>query len=226
MLIPPFLNVRNLTRSQVKICGLRDEANIKTAISRGADAIGFVFYPASPRHLDMQSFDKLWPMCAQNAPHIARVGVFVNPNVAHIKPFIESQSLTHVQVHKMATYDVANLKKHINVPLIYAHSIAQESDFALLDAYYPYVDAVLLDASAPKDSAIPGGNGICFDWLLLKKFAPPCPWGLAGGLNTQNIAQALSFSPDFVDISSGVEDRVGHKSSQKIIEFLEAVHSL
>lgn len=202
---------------QVKICGITTEDAAKTAIESGADFLGFVFYPKSPRHITL---DKAQQLISSLPSNIAKVGLFVDPEDPEIDDFISSNSFDYIQLHGHETPErVKDIKRQFpKISIIKSFSITQESDVKTADSYCDYVDWILFDAPAAN---LPGGNGTAFDWSLVKTTQTAKPWFLAGGLNPHNVSEAITIThASGVDVSSGVEYEPGKKDLEKIKEFI------
>ncbi|WP_426168185.1 phosphoribosylanthranilate isomerase [Sandarakinorhabdus sp. DWP1-3-1] len=207
--------------TEIKFCGLSTPDSVDAAIGAGARWLGFVFYPASPRHLTPE---RAAGLIARVPPGIGRVAVLVDADDAAIDAVLDA-GIDTLQLHGNETPDrIATLKSRTGKAVWRATGVKTRADIsAAIKAAGP-ADRLLLDAKAPSDSAIPGGNGVAFDWRLLQGMAMPLPWGLGGGLNAANVGAALAaVRPAFVDVSSGIEDRPGVKSLLKITQFAAAV---
>jgi phosphoribosylanthranilate isomerase len=207
----------------VKICGITDEVALETAIETGAFYVGFVFYPPSPRALTIEIAQKL----ASIVPaHVTTVGLFVDPTDGELRNVLRELPLGMIQLHgaeKPARVTAIRALTGLKVMKAIGVTNARDLDRA---KNYDTVDQFLFDAK-PQEGAIPGGTGSAFDWSLLAGRTFTKPWLLAGGLNAQNLAEAVKKSgAQAVDVSSGVEDRPGHKSSAKIREFMDAARWL
>ncbi len=199
---------------QVKICGIKTPDALQAAISSGARFIGFVFYPPSPRHIDIDTAKEL----ALTLPTGVRaVGLFVNPTDEQLDNVLNHVPLDMIQLHGGETVrGVAQIKGKYTLPIIKAFPINNAQDIEKTKPYEGIIDWILFDN-------IKGGSGKRFDWDLLKDKEFSKPWMLSGGLNIDNISDALEIlSPNAVDISSGVESYRGVKCPQKINEFIKA----
>lgn len=199
--------------TKVKICGITNLKDAQTAVRYGADAIGFVF-TESPRQISPEKAREI----SENLPgNLIQIGVFVNPSCEELS---QVDWLTGIQLHGTESPDF--LGKVANHLKIKAFRVKQEEDLKVLSEYQEAADAFLLDSAIP---GILGGTGKSFDWslaMLAKKYRKPI--FLAGGLNPQNVSQAISqIKPDWVDVSSGVEEIPGKKNIQKVEEFIKNV---
>ena len=186
--------------TKVKICGLSEPNSLTAAIESGADFIGLVFYPKSPRHVEIESAKYLAAFIPQN---VETVGLFVNPDDGFIQNVLHEVPLNYIQLHGTESPErVKAIKEKFNLPIIKSFPIETRQDLDAITSYEGIADWFLFDAKAEK---LPGGNGIAFDWNILKSFKSPTPWMLAGGLNPENVSKALKvMTPDAVDVSSGV----------------------
>nr|WP_052401922.1 phosphoribosylanthranilate isomerase [Roseomonas aerilata] len=207
----------------VKICGLSDRAGLDAAVAGGAEMIGLVFFPASPRAVTGARAAALlahapgegWPL---------RVGLFVDASDEEIAAVLDAAPLDLLQLHgEEGPARCASLRARFGLPVMKALGIATAADLALLDEYAPVVDRFLLDAKPAPGAALPGGNAAAFDWSLLAGRAVPRPWLLAGGLTPENVAEAVrATGAPGVDVSSGVEASRGVKDPARIAEFIRA----
>jgi len=209
----------------VKICGINDEVAMRAAADAGADMIGFVFVPASPRAVTPTQAGALSALLA-GGPQ--RVGLFVDAADDLIAAVLAAVKLDILQLHGEETpARCAMVGQTFGLPVMKALGIAHAEDFAVLADYAPVVDRFLLDAKAPPGAALPGGNAAPFDWTLTAGRAMarpwPRPWLLAGGLTPGNVAQAIRVSDaPGVDVSSGVERARGVKDPGLIAAFVAA----
>ncbi|MGG5822402.1 phosphoribosylanthranilate isomerase [Falsiroseomonas sp. HW251] len=202
----------------VKICGINDAAAMEAAAKAGADLVGFVFFPPSPRAVTPAQ------AAAIAAPGPGRVGLFVDPTDDDIAGVLAALPLDIIQLHgEESPARCAAVKARFGLPVMKALGIAAREDLARLDDYAPSVDRFLLDAKAPPGATRPGGNAAPFDWTLTASVAIPRPWLLAGGLRPDNVAEAIAVSgAPGVDVSSGVEKPKGVKDPAAIAAFVAA----
>ena len=210
----------------VKICGVTTPDAVAAAASAGAQMLGFVFVSKSPRHVALPIAAQL---AAQVPTGVRSVGLFVDPSDAELEAVIGRVPLAMLQLHgDESPARVADIRSKFPLPVIKALGIARAQDLAAADAYAPLVDYFLFDAKPPsKVSALPGGNGLAFDWRLLQDAKVSKPWLLAGGLTPDNVGQAIAESgAKGVDVSSGVETRPGVKDISLIQSFLRAAQAV
>jgi phosphoribosylanthranilate isomerase len=204
--------------ARVKICGINSEAAFDAAVAAGADWLGFVFFPPSPRAI---SAERAAGLSARAPGGPLRVGLFVRPNPAEIAAVLAALPLDILQIH--GTIEQARaVRARFGKPVWRAVGIASAADLPV-DA--DGADALLLDASPPRGATRPGGNARPFDWTLLRGWRPPAPWLLAGGLTPETVAAAIAATgASAVDVSSGVERRPGEKDPALIRAFIAAAH--
>lgn len=206
----------------VKICGLTSAAAVDAAIAYGADMVGFVFYPPSPRHL---TIDQAATLAAAVPSGTERVGVFVDPDDALLESVLKRVALDLLQLHGSETPDrVRQIRSRHKLPVIKAIRVATAADVEQARAYDGIADWLMFDARDV--GRLPGGNGVAFDWRLLAGVRFKRPWLLSGGLNAHNVADAIRQSgASAVDVSSGVEDAPGRKNPALIQAFFAALRA-
>lgn len=199
----------------VKICGIRDEQVLRAAIKYGATYVGFVFYPASRNAIAPADAQKLAMMVPA---HITRTGLFVDASDDELLTAIRDVPLDLIQLHGKETPErVTEVRELTNLPVMVAIRVTKAGDLEKVPAYEAVADQLLFDSRSGAEAS--GGP---INWPLLKTQAFTKPWLLAGGINAQNIAEAVKKSgARGVDVSSGVEDSPGNKSPDKIRELLE-----
>ena len=201
---------------EVKICGITSLEDAEAAVLAGTDAIGFIFYPGSPRYVTP---DRAREISGKLPERICRVGVFVDHDAEGVRRIAQSCGLDFIQLHGNESPEYC--RPFPPSVLIKALSIQREEDLAFLQDYP--VRAILVDAHDP---TLPGGTGKTCDWNLARKAGESRRLILSGGLNPQNILQAIeAVCPLAVDIGSGVEARPGKKDPGKIKELMAAVRS-
>ena len=207
-----------------KICGLSTAAALGAAIAHGASHVGFVFFPASPRHVEPEQAAALG---GQVPDHVRTVGVFVDPDDTLVERAVRGARLGAIQLHRTAPDRVADLRRRFGVETWAAVAVKTRADLAAAQAFAGAADRLLYDAKTPAGAALPGGMGVRFDWRLLDGFRHPLPWALSGGLDPGNIAEAAERTgARLVDVSSGVESAPGVKDVDKITAFLQRIAQL
>ena len=212
---------------EAKICGINAPEALDAAVRGGARYVGLNFYPPSPRSVTAEEAAAL----AARAPEgVTCVGLFVDPDDETLAATLARVPLDLLQLHGgEAPRRVAEIRARFGRPVMKAIKVAQEADLEEVAAYAGVVDRLLFDAKAPKTmkGALPGGNALAFDWQLIAGRVWPRPWMLSGGLDAGNLAEAVAVTgAGAVDVSSGVEDRPGRKSPDKIAAFLGVARGL
>lgn len=203
----------------VKICGLSDAAALDAALAAGADMVGFVFFAKSPRNLSPQAAGAL----ADRARGRARiVALTVDADNSTLDRIVAALDPDLMQLHGRESPErVRAIAAAYGRETMKAIGVATREDFAAAAAYETLVDRLLIDAKPPKTAVLPGGNGVAFDWRLAQGFAPRRPWLLSGGLDPQNVAEAIAVTgARGVDVSSGIESAPGVKDIAKIHAFV------
>ena len=209
-----------------KICGLSSEDGVAAAVAGGAAYVGFVFYPPSPRAV---SPARAGALCAAVPDGVRRVGLFVDADDEAIAAALAAAPLDILQFHGHESPErVAEAKARFGRPVMKAISVAAEDDVEAAGRYEEVADLLLFDAKPPRRAdALPGGNGLAFDWRLIAGRNWRRPWMLSGGLTAALLAEAVAVSgATAVDVSSGVERRPGDKDPDKIRAFLDAARGL
>ena len=191
---------------------------MQAAVEAGADLVGFVFFPPSPRAVTPAQ------AAAIARPGPAKVGLCVDPAEDDIAAVLAALPLDVIQLHGEETPTrCAAIRARFGLPVMKALGIASAADLDALADYAPVVDRFLLDAKAPPGAPLPGGNAAPFDWTLTAGRTIPRPWLLAGGLTPENVGQAIAVSgAPGVDVSSGVERARGVKDPARIAAFVAA----
>lgn len=210
---------------QVKICGLRDRAGIDAAARAGARYVGLVFFPRSPRAVDVPLAREL----AGEVPFgIAKVALVVDADDALIDAITQNVPVDLLQLHGHESPErTAEIRARTGLPVMKALGVGNAEDLDRITPYLSVADQLLIDARPPRGAALPGGNGLPFDWHLVAGRRWPRPWMLAGGLTPENVAEALSRTgAQQVDVSSGVESAPGVKDAARIAAFITAAHAV
>ena len=207
----------------VKICGLSTRETLDVALQAGADMVGFMFFPASPRNLSLGQAEELGRQVRGRA---VKVAITVDADDATLENIIEALRPDLLQLHgKESVARVRDVKARFKLPVMKVLSVAEKADLAGLAGYAAVADRILFDARAPKDATRPGGLGATFDWHLLEGLDLKVPFMVSGGLNAANVAEAMRVTGGDVDVSSGVESAPGVKDPDKIREFIAAARA-
>jgi phosphoribosylanthranilate isomerase len=209
----------------VKICGLNSLEALDAALAAGADMVGLVRFARSPRHVDLAHGRALSLRARGKA---VRVALVVDADDQALAETVEALDPDLLQLHGSETPQrVAEIQARFGRPVMKAIGIAEEADVAALAAYRAVADRLLLDAKPPACAeALPGGNGLAFDWRLIAGLDPGEPVMLSGGLDAGNVAAAIALTGiRAVDVSSGVERRPGEKDPDKIEAFVKAARA-
>ena len=208
---------------RVKICGITQIEQGKAIVELGADSIGFICVPQSPRYV---SVERLRAIADVLPSETVKVGVFANHGLTEIISVVQQAHLSAVQLHGAESPEFCRqLRQAIRpeIELIKAFRLKSAASLAETSTYLDCVDTLLLDAYHPQ---ILGGTGHTIDWQDLVQFKPAIPWLLAGGLTPANISEALSrLQPDGIDLSSGVERSPGDKDLAKVAQLFEAINN-
>ena len=208
--------------TEVKICGLTTAQTVDAALSGGADYIGLVFFPRSPRHVDIKTGIKLADLARGQAKIVA---LFVDPEDRALDSIIEQVQPDMIQLHgDESAPRVKEIRQRCHLPVIKAIRVGTAVDAKRAQRYNDAADLILFDAKAPKGSALPGGNGHAFDWHALDDVKDNMRFMLSGGLTEANVVEAMKLTnARAVDVSSGVETAPGVKDPELIRRFLKAV---
>ena len=205
----------------IKFCGLTTPETVAAAVAAGTRWIGFNFFAPSPRYV---SPERAAGLIAAVPGSVGNVAVLVDADDGLIDAVLAA-GIDILQLHgRESPQRIAAVRARTGREVWRAAGVATRADIAAAIAGAGPADQLLLDAKAPKDSLLPGGNGLAFDWRLMQGVNPPMPWGLSGGLEAGNVAAALAvLRPAFVDVSSGIEEQPGVKSVAKMQAFADAV---
>ena len=208
----------------IKICGITTPAALDAALAGGADMVGFVRYPRSPRHVDLERGRELSALANGRAE---RVLLVVDPDDAELDESVDAIAPDVIQLHGRETPErVVDIRSRTGRPIMKAVGIARTDDLARLTDYAGAADRMILDAKPPRGSTLPGGNGRAFDWSLLDGLDPQLDVMLSGGLDPANVAQAIGRTRvRAVDVSSGVETHPGEKDPDRIRAFIAAARA-
>jgi phosphoribosylanthranilate isomerase len=206
--------------TEVKICGLSGEEGVDAALEAGADFVGFVLFPPSPRDV---SLERAMALAVRARGKAKVVALSVDADDALLRAIAEALRPDLLQLHGKETPErVRAVRAMTGVPVMKVIGVAARDDLAALPSYQ--TDRLLLDAKPPRNATRPGGHGVAFDWSVLAGFSWPKPWFLSGGLDPDNVAAALQATrAPGVDVSSGVESAPGQKDPEKIRAFVRAV---
>ncbi|MBR0971960.1 MULTISPECIES: phosphoribosylanthranilate isomerase [Bradyrhizobium] len=208
----------------VKICGLSTPETLETALDGGADMVGFVFFPPSPRHLSLELGRDLGRQVKRRA---LKVALTVDADDTRLDNIMDALSPDIFQLHgKESVARLRDIKQKFGRPVMKALPVETSADLAVLPGYAAVADRILFDARPPKDATRPGGLGTAFDWHLLENLELKLPYMVSGGLHAENVAEAVRVTrAGGVDISSGVESAPGVKDPEMIKAFIRAARA-
>jgi phosphoribosylanthranilate isomerase len=209
----------------VKICGLSTRETLDVALDAGADMVGFVFFPPSPRHVSLETARELGRQVSGRA---IKVALTVDADDATLENIVETLKPDIMQLHGQETVArLRDIKQKFAVQVMKALAVECAADLAPLPGYAAVADRILFDARAPKGATRPGGLGAVFDWHLLEKLELALPFMVSGGLSVDNVAEAVRVTrADGVDVSSGVERAAGIKDAAMIEAFIRAARAI
>jgi phosphoribosylanthranilate isomerase len=205
----------------VKICGLSTPEALDVALESGADLVGFVFFPPSPRNVGIEQARALETRVKGRA---GKVALSVDADDALLDAVVDSLQPNMLQLHGTESPErVVALKRRHGLPVMKAIAVETATDLAAVSHYAAVADRLIFDARAPRKATRPGGLGKPFDWRLLQNLDPGVPFMLSGGLDAGNVAEALRLTrAPGVDVSSGVERAPGEKDPDRIRAFIRA----
>jgi phosphoribosylanthranilate isomerase len=208
----------------IKICGLKTPEALDVALESGADLVGFVFFPPSPRTIGLEAARTLGARVHGRA---GKVALTVNATDETLGAIVEALQPDMLQLHGTEPPErVVAVRTRFGLPVMKALPIAERSDLSPIRIYAHVADRLIFDARAPETATRPGGLGTPFDWMLLKGVDPGVPFMLSGGLDMDNVAEALRITnAPGVDVSSGVERSAGVKDPAKIRAFIRAARA-
>jgi len=207
---------------KAKICGLSNKEGVTAAIENGAEYVGFVFLSKSPRNISPEKAAEI-----SKKVNIKKVAVVVDADDSLLQEISNVLKPDLFQLHGDENPErVKEIKELCNIPVIKAISVRNSDDVSKIYAYKDVADMLLFDAKA-SEGALSGGNGLSFNWHLLEGRDFPLPWILSGGINADNVKEAVSISgTEIVDVSSSLESSPGVKEPKLIEEFLRVVNDL
>ena len=208
----------------VKICGLSTPETLDVALEAGADMLGFMFFPRSPRNVSLHAARELGARAKGRAEKVAVTVDADDATLAHIVDMLQPDLL---QLHGTETpARVGAIRQRFGLPAMKVLAIESKADLGAIPLYEKIADRLLFDARAPRGATRPGGLGKPFDWHLLEDLDPSIPFMLSGGLDAGNVVQALRVTrAPGVDVSSGVESAPGVKDPEKIRAFISAARA-
>jgi phosphoribosylanthranilate isomerase len=208
----------------VKICGLSTRETLETALEAGADMVGFVFFPPSPRHLGLATARDLGKLVKRRA---AKVALTVDADDATLEGIVEALQPDILQLHgRESVARLRDVRQKFSLPVMKAIAVESSADLASLPGYAAVADRILFDARAPREATRPGGLGAVFDWNILENLDLKIPFMVSGGLNAGNVAEAVRVTAaGGVDVSSGVERAPGQKDPEMIRAFIKAARA-
>ena len=208
----------------IKICGISTPDALDAALAARADFIGLVFFAKSPRHVEAA---RAAALAARAAGRAGVVGLFVDAEPDFLDSVLATVRLDHLQFHGRETpAQIAAASARHGLPVWKALGVRTRADLAAADQFAGAAARVLFDAKPPEGADLPGGNGLRIDWTILRGLRPALPWMLAGGLDPDNVAEAIAITgAPAVDVSSGVESAPGVKDPARIAAFCTAVRA-
>jgi phosphoribosylanthranilate isomerase len=208
----------------VKICGLSTPEALDVALDAGADMVGFVFFPPSPRHI---AFDVAAALGRRVRTRAQKVALTVDADDDLLAAIVAALQPGMLQLHgKEPPARVAAIRKNFGLPVMKAIAVAAKGDLGAVATYARVADRLLFDGRAPREATRPGGLGKTFDWRLLENLDPGVPFMLSGGLDAGNVGEALRVTrAPAVDVSSGVECAPGEKDLDKIRDFIRSARA-
>lgn len=208
----------------IKICGLKTADALAAALDGGASHVGFIFFGKSPRNVAPEEAGRLRRAAMGRAKAVA---VTVDADDAFLDRIVAETAPDMLQLHGHETPErVAGVRARYRLPVMKALAVSEAADLALVEPFRGVADRFLFDARPPRDSVLPGGNGVSFDWRLLANLDRGVDYMLSGGLDAANVGDALRLAnPPGIDVSSGVESAPGVKDAALIADFLDAVRT-
>ena len=212
-----------MNNSKIKICGIKKIETLKCCIQNNINYFGLIFYKKSPRYV---SYEKALDLIKYSKnKNISSVGVFVNENIEFLNKILKKLNFNFIQLHGEENNQyIKDIKKNNNIKIIKVISVSALEDFKKI-IEYPNSDLFLFDYK-PSKKELPGGNAKTFNWSLLRGIKIEKPWFLSGGININNINDIKNYAiPYGIDISSGVEEKLGIKNNKKIVSLVNVYGS-
>ena len=212
-----------MNNSKIKICGIKKIETLKCCIKNNINYFGLIFYKKSPRYVPYESALNL--INYSKNKNISSVGVFVNENIEYLNKMLKKLNFNFIQLHGEENNQyIKDIKKNSNIKIIKVISVSALADFKKI-IEYPNSDLFLFDYK-PSKKELPGGNAKTFNWSLLRGIKIEKPWFLSGGININNINDIKNYAiPYGIDVSSGVEEKLGIKNNKKIVSLVNAYGS-
>ena len=209
----------------IKICGISTSETADAVISSGATHLGMIFFEKSPRNVSLEQAQIL---SSHVGNRVTKVAVTVNADTDFLDQIVEHVAPDVLQLHGSETPEhVQRVKDRFGLPVIKALAIGAREDLEKVKPYMNVTDLFLFDAKPPKGSDLPGGNGVAFDWEIMDDIPENVPYMLSGGLNSENIVEAIDRTgTKGIDISSGVETAPGVKDVKLIEDFLDRLNKM
>ena len=207
----------------IKICGITSEEDLKNAQKVGADFVGFVLVEKSKRFINLKKLELLSMVVSKPLKSVA---LLVDPSDDFLEKLLLSSRVDYIQLHGDESPErVDEIARITNIPLIKAIGVEKKSDLINIRSYESSVDYILLDSKAKENGHLKGGRGISFNWNIIRGFNFKKPWFLAGGLNANNVIDAMEITgATMLDVSTGVENEPGKKSIEKMKKFIGRVN--
>ena len=207
----------------IKICGITSEKDVKAAQHLGANFVGFVLVQKSKRFVDLRKLESLSTIVRKPLNSVA---LLADPSDDFLVRLLNTSKVDYIQLHgEESPKRVDEIRRITNIPLIKAIGVEKESDLSNISNYENSVDFILLDSKAKENGHLKGGRGISFNWNIIRGFKFRKPWFLAGGLNANNVIEAMKITgAKMFDVSTGVEDEPGKKSIEKMKKFIGRVN--
>ncbi len=212
-----------MNNSKIKICGIKKIETLKCCIQNNINYFGLIFYKKSPRYV---SYEKALDLIKYSKnKNISSVGVFVNENIEFLNKILKKFNFNFIQLHGEENNQyIKDIKKNNNIKIIKVISVSALEDFKKI-IEYPNSDLFLFDYK-PSKKELPGGNAKTFNWSLLRGIKIEKPWFLSGGININNINDIKNYAiPYGIDVSSGVEEKLGIKNNKKIVSLVNVYGS-